>query len=183
MIPAGYIAKRIVSKPDYLEAKQVSSIYSLSGCISAFFDEDYILHWKHNGFWLYDSPETISEIANQKNLSLKDITIFYYEVYEQECCNLSGEWRPIQPEESFSTQVQIPKIKKLQGFDVTTHYNGIGCSYLSCNHMAEQLPTNEKCLFHRLEDCIHSLRQLRFQKCSEGWVRIYSVSLIPSGLF
>ena len=137
----------------------------------------------HNGFWLYDSPEIMIELASQQKLSLQDMMLFYYEVHEKECCNLSGEWRPTQVEQAFPTNVQVPKVKELQGFDVTTHYNGLGCSYLSCNHMADQLPANPYCLFPDLKDCIDSLNQLRFQKCSEGWVRIYSVSLIPGEMF
>ena len=34
MTPAGYLAKRISTKPDWLRASQVTDIYSLSGCVS-----------------------------------------------------------------------------------------------------------------------------------------------------
>jgi hypothetical protein len=48
MTPAGYMAKRVCMKPDYLKAGQVADIYSVSGCVSSDF-ADYIDHWKHNG--------------------------------------------------------------------------------------------------------------------------------------
>jgi hypothetical protein len=51
MTPAGYLAKRVCMKPDWLRAPQVTDIYSVSGCVSEVFD-DYVDYWKHNGFWL-----------------------------------------------------------------------------------------------------------------------------------
>ena len=56
MFPAGYMAKRVAARPDWLPAARVSSIYSVSGCISKDFT-DYIKFWKHNGYWLFDSPD------------------------------------------------------------------------------------------------------------------------------
>ncbi len=49
MIPAGYMAKRVSSKPDWLNAAQVIDIYSVSSCVSPDF-ADYINYWMHNGF-------------------------------------------------------------------------------------------------------------------------------------
>jgi len=49
MVPAGGMAKRVVARPDWLHAERVSSIYSVSGCISEDF-ADYINFWKHNGY-------------------------------------------------------------------------------------------------------------------------------------
>lgn len=56
MIPAGYMAKRVVRKPDWLTTNRVEDIYSVSGCISKDF-ADYITFWKHNGYWLFDSSD------------------------------------------------------------------------------------------------------------------------------
>jgi hypothetical protein len=58
MIPVGYLAKRVVPKPDILKAPQVVDIYSISNCMNDDF-ADYIGYWKHNGYWLFDSPEII----------------------------------------------------------------------------------------------------------------------------
>jgi hypothetical protein len=49
MIPTGYMAKRVVSKPDWLNANGVEDIYSVSRCLSKGF-ADYITFWKHNGY-------------------------------------------------------------------------------------------------------------------------------------
>ncbi len=37
MIPAGYMAKRVSKKPDWVKASQVVDIYSLSFCVSVDF--------------------------------------------------------------------------------------------------------------------------------------------------
>ena len=65
MVPAGYMAKRVHKKADWLEAAGVTDIYSMSGCISPDF-ADYIDYWKHNGFWLFNSTELIREIATKE---------------------------------------------------------------------------------------------------------------------
>lgn len=58
MIPAGYMAKKVVNKPDWLKANGVDDINSVSGCLSKDF-ADYITFWKHNGYWFFDLPELI----------------------------------------------------------------------------------------------------------------------------
>lgn len=62
MISAGYMAKRVAIKPDWLKANEVEDIYSVSGYISKDF-ADYINFWKHNGYWLFDSPNVIEQLA------------------------------------------------------------------------------------------------------------------------
>ena len=89
MVPAGYMAKRVVTRPDWLGASSVSSIYSVSGCVSDNF-ADYITFWKHNGYWLFDSPAVITDIAQENNIDLAETMLFFYEVYELQFN--SGEW-------------------------------------------------------------------------------------------
>jgi hypothetical protein len=76
MMPAGYIAKLVLTKPDWLPADQVADIYSVSGCTSSMFG-DYIDYWKHNGFWLFDSPKIIQNIARENSIDLAGTTLFY----------------------------------------------------------------------------------------------------------
>lgn len=66
MIDAGYMAKKISPKPDWIEAPGVVDICSVSYCISEAFC-DYIQHWKHNGYWFFDSPSIIREIAGAES--------------------------------------------------------------------------------------------------------------------
>jgi hypothetical protein len=79
----GYMYKRVVLRPDWMNASGVDDIYSISGCISQNF-ADYIKYWKHNGFWLFDSPAIIESLADDPSISLKGSKLFYYEAYEQE---------------------------------------------------------------------------------------------------
>ena len=62
MIPIGYMYKRIVLRPDWLKADAVVDVYSLSGHMSEDF-ADYINYWKHNGYWLINSPEVMEDLA------------------------------------------------------------------------------------------------------------------------
>jgi hypothetical protein len=58
-------------------------IFSVSGCISRDF-ADYIDYWKHNGYWLFDSPEIIKSLAKENSIQLEGTSLFYYEAYEME---------------------------------------------------------------------------------------------------
>ena len=90
----GYMYKRVAPRPEWLNASEVDDIYSLSGCISRDF-ADYINYWKHNGFWLFDSPSIIETLAVEHAISLKDSILFYYEAHEQEYDGKA--WSPYEP--------------------------------------------------------------------------------------
>ena len=83
MIPAGYMAKRVYStrtrsaRPDsdFLKGTKVEDVYSVSGCISEYFT-DYIQFWKHNGYWLFDTPEIIRDIAQERAIDLEGTQLF-----------------------------------------------------------------------------------------------------------
>ncbi|OQW33412.1 MAG: hypothetical protein A4E19_03115 [Nitrospira sp. SG-bin1] len=40
--------------------------------------------WKHNGYWFFDSPEVIEQVAREESIDLAGTKIFYYEVYKQD---------------------------------------------------------------------------------------------------
>jgi hypothetical protein len=174
MIPVGYMAKRVYKRPDWLAAAQVIDICSVSHCISENF-ADYINYWKHNGYWLFDSPEIIQSIAKDNSLQLEGTSLFYYEAHEMEFDEES--WRPYAPEPSFPTNVVPPSSKQLMGFDVVTFYarNSPECSPLSCNSLAESLRTNEHCLLTSFDEAETNLRSGTFKNSEPGPYRIYSV--------
>jgi len=93
MLPAGYMTKRVVRKPDWLKASRVEDIYSVSGCISKDF-ADYINFLKHNGYWLFDSPNVNEQLAREQSFHLTGTTMFYYEVHEQEFDDAKKQWCP-----------------------------------------------------------------------------------------
>ena len=174
MVPAGYMAKRVSKKPDWLKATQVTDIFSVSGCTCEDF-ADYINFWKHNGFWFFDSPEMIRAVARENSINLKGTSLFYYEVHQLE---FDGEnWQAFGPEPTIPTNVAVTSEKRLEGFDVATFWNRNEpeCSPLSCNHLAEEISTNSHCLFSSFEEAETNLANGIFNKCEPGPYRIFSV--------
>jgi len=174
MIPAGYMAKRVVARPDWLPAERVSSIYSVSGCVSENF-ADYINFWKHNGYWLFNSPHVITDVARENNIDLADTKLFFYEVHELQFN--SGEWAPFEPEPSFGTNVSVPEAKVLEGYDVVTFYvqTSPECSPLSCNSLAAEVETNPRCLLQSFEQARTLLENGTFNDSEPGPYRIFAV--------
>src|SRR6266545_1509631 len=151
MIPVGYMAKRLLMKPDWLHAPHVLDIYSVSNCQCKDF-ADYIPYWKHNGYWFFDSPEIIESVARKNSIQLEGTSLFYYEAYEME---FDGEsWHSFSPEPTFPTNVVPPFRKQLEGFDVVnfTARTSPECSGLSCSSLAEELRTNAHCLFASFDE-------------------------------
>jgi len=70
MIPLGYLYKKVASRPEWLKAGQVNDIYSVGGHVSEDFT-DYVDYWKHNGYWLFDSPYILAEVAKDASVSLE----------------------------------------------------------------------------------------------------------------
>lgn len=174
MIPAGYMAKRVFKKPDWLRGTGVSDIYSVSNCMSEDF-ADYIDYWKHNGYWLFDSPAVIQSLAQENSISLEGTTLFYYEAYELEFD--AERWQPFGADPSIPTNVLVPSSKQLEGFDEVTfsNRNAPEHSPLSCNRMAEELVTNSHCLFASLEEADMHLKNGTFSNSEPGPYRIFSV--------
>lgn len=176
MIPVGYMAKHVAGRPDWLKANRVADIYSVSNCMSNEF-ADYIDYWKHNGFWFFDSPEVIREIAKENSLDLTNTSLFYYEVHELEYDEKERSWKPFAPETSFKTQIVEPKTKQLEGYDVVTFYvhTSPECSPLSCNSLASEVETNEHCLLPSFEKAKQLLEEGRFENTEPGPYRIFAV--------
>jgi hypothetical protein len=176
MIPAGYMAKRVVRRPDWLKANGVEDIYSVSGCLSKDF-ADYINFWKHNGYWLFDSPDIIEQVAQEHSIDLAGTTMFFYEVYEQEFNDAKEQWYPYERDRSFITNVCLPEKKILAGFDVvsSTQRNSPECSPLSCNSLANEIQTNSHCLLSDYETAKQLVETGRFKDSEPGPYRIFAV--------
>jgi hypothetical protein len=174
MIPAGYMAKYVSPKPDGLKATQVVDIFSVSSCVSKDF-ADYIKYWKHNGHWLFDSPEIIQRVAIENSIDLEGTMMFYYEVYEREFGDEG--WRPFEIENSFPINVIQPSRMQLEGFDVVTFSvrTSPECSPLSCNNLADEVGTNEHCLLTSFEKAERALNDGVFKNSEPGPYRIFSV--------
>jgi hypothetical protein len=174
MIPVGHMAKRISSAPDWLKAHRVSDVYSVSGCVSEDF-ADYVNFWRHNGYWLFDSPASIRKVAGEKSISLDGTKLFYYEAHESE---FDGKiWKSYSSEPSIPTNVDPAKLKHLEGFDVVTFqaHNHPECSPLSCDGLAEDIQTNVHCLLESFDKAETKLNDGKLVKCEAGPYRIFAV--------
>jgi hypothetical protein len=176
MIPAGYMAKRVSNKPDWLKVDTVIDIYAVSDCVSDDF-VDYINYWKHNGYWLFDSPAVIENLARENSIELSETKLFYYEVYGLEFHEGMSEWQSFEPEASFTTNVLVPKHKYLEGYDVVTFScgNSPECSPLSCNSLATEIQTNQHCLLDSFDEAQQYLESGRFNDSEPGPFRIFAV--------
>lgn len=176
MRPIGYMYKRVSQRPDWIKTDNVSDIFSLSGCISEDF-ADYINYWRHNGYWLFDSPQIIEALAKEHSIPLDGLRLFYYEAHEEEFNDAEGAWVPFAPEASFTTNIKEPKSKNLEGFDVTnfTVHTSPECSPLSCNSLAEKIPTNQHCLFTTYEEARNAIELGSFENSEPGPYRIIAV--------
>ncbi len=174
MIPVGYMAIHVCSRPDYLKAPNVVDIYSVGGCDSKYFINDYIQLWKHNGYGLFDSPKIIQIVARENAVDLRGTSLFYYEAHEME---FTGDaWRFFSPEPDSTVNVAPPPQKKLEGFDVVSFSMGRGPEHspLSCNSLSEEIRTNSHCLFDTFSEAEKSLGRGEFVKCEPGPYRIFA---------
>ena len=176
MIPAGYMAKRVSIRPESFPAAQVVDVYSVSKHISNDFT-DYITNWKHNGYWFFDSPTIIRQLARENSINIEGTRLFYYEVHALEFDGDLNEWTTFEPELSFTTNVVVPPAKALEGYDVVTFSAGTNaeCSPLSCNTLATEVRTNGHCLLESLEQAQNLLASGKFKNGEPGPYRIFAV--------
>ena len=176
MIPVGYMAKKNCEKPTSLGLLPVVDVYSVSNCVNDDF-ADYINLWKHNGYWLFDSPEIIRAVAGETSVSLEDSRLFYYEAYEMEFDEKQMVWSAFAPESGVTTAVSVPNEKHLEGFDLVTFFarSAPECSPLSCCSLADSVPTNEHCLMSTFEDAKAALEAGAFSGAEPGPYRIFAV--------
>ena len=177
MIPAGFLAKTVLARPDWLQNSAVFDIFSVSNCISKDFC-DYIRHWKHNGYCMFNSPDAIRDITVTESIDLSQTRLFYYEVYERQFVEERKEWIAFESEREFETNVLVPGQRQLEGYDVVTFsvQTSPECSPLSCNRLAESIAVNRHCLLASLEDAKRHIESGLFDnKCEPGPFRIFAV--------
>ena len=193
MIPLGYMAKRVTGRPDWLLAEQVVDICSASHHVSKAFADD-INHWQHNGYWFFDFPELIQQLARENSIDLDGTTLCYYEAYEFEFDEEESQWIPVTREPRFPgkgtvspsgdalfpTNVVVPSQKVLAGYDIATFLSGMAveCSPLSCNGLAVEVETNPHCLLSTLEQAQRLLESGTFNDSEPGPFRILAVYLV-----
>ena len=175
MIPAGYLAKKVAPRDDWLAAPTVEDIYSVSRCVSEHF-VDYVPYWKHNGYWLFNSVADVQSLARELSIDLSDCRLFYYEIFDLEFDEETMKWQPFEPE-PFGIAVVPPAGWHLEGYDVVSFMVGCspGCSPLSCNRLAATVPTNRHCLLETLDEARYLLEDGAFANSEPGPFRIFAV--------
>ena len=176
MIPLGYMAKRNFEPPPALGLTEVVDIYSVNACVNDNF-ADYVNYWKHNGYWFFDSPEVIRQVARENSIDLEGTKLFYYEAHDLE---FDGQhWKPFAPWGQLPLNVESPRSKSLEGFDViivwTENSPDPEHSPLSCNGIAKELRTNIHCLFDTFGEAEAHLNEGAFAGCDPGNLRIVAV--------
>jgi len=181
VIPVGYMLRRVAPADPAMKLGPVVDIYSVSSCISKDF-ADYIHYWRHNGYWLFNKTSDIDAILSQEGKNRAAFRLFYYEMYEQQFDENAMRWSAVTPPEaSFETLVEQPVNATLEGFDVTTWSPGsAGCSPLSCNYLARELPVNSHCLFESFEAAKDALEAGKFANTEPGPFRIFSLYSVDS---
>ena len=177
MIELGYMAKRVALRPDWLDVPAVQDVYAVSNCVSDDFC-DYINYWKHNGFWFFDSPALIRDIAMEKQIDLIDTVLVYYRGHTKQFDADLDSWTDYNPDVAFPTNVATPSDRTVIGFDIVTDsmQNSPECSPLSCNHLATDVRVNKHCLIESLDYAIDRLEQGVFNDSEPGPYRIIEVN-------
>ena len=76
MIPAGYMLKKVEKYTSWINAANVQDVYAVSNCISKCFT-NYFNLWRHNGHWLFDSPQIIDDLVAKEKIDSTDMQLFY----------------------------------------------------------------------------------------------------------
>ncbi len=176
MIPVGYMAKSSCKKPKGFELAEVEDVYSVGNCVNDDF-ADYINAWKHNGYWFFDSPEIIREVASEMSISIEGAKLFYYEAHELEFNEKELTWSAFASESGMQTNVIVPAEKHLEGFDLVTFLvrTSPECSPLSCCALAKEIQTNSHCLIDKFEQAKDALESGKCSGAEPGPYRIFAV--------
>jgi hypothetical protein len=179
MIELGYMAKRVVFRPDWLDVPHVRDVYAVANCVSEDFC-DYINFWRHNDFWFFDSPALIRSIANEHNIDLTNTMLVYYRGHDKQFDAELGEWTDYDRDPGIRTAVSPPQAETFFGYDIVTYsmQNAPECSPLSCNGLAKDVCVNEHCLIDTLNYAIDQLENGVFNNSEPGPYRIIGVSAV-----
>jgi hypothetical protein len=179
MIPVGYMYKSVAAPPDQLTANNVVDVCSVGQCGGSTTKNfaDYISFLKHNGYWFFNSPRIIEQIAQENQIDLSAMTLFYYEAYEREF-DIAG-WSNFPSCADWPTDVVIPRNKTLIGYDVTEFVmrNAPECSLLSCSNLAADFSVNSHCLFDTFAQAKSAVESGAFHAHEPGPYRIIAVYL------
>lgn len=158
----GYLWKRPTPRPSWLEVECVTEIASVSACVAARPD-GWIDRWKHNDWFVYDSPELAREVAVW--CGAYDWPVMAYRVLPVRF-DPEGDV----PIEVDSEAAPMPSVYERLGWDVASKSLSpeFECSPLSCNGMAAEVAVNAVCLLDSLEDAVAFARRCAREQPEPG---------------
>src|SRR5688572_12489142 len=149
MVDGGYFPKRIEARPDFVKAPTVREICSVSDCISSG-PKNWIDLWLHNEFGWFNTILDARRITPVGQESV--YRLFAYRIHRE--IFRDGVRVPLRIPADVNPQ-PIPASFRRLGFDCVNRSTytvlGFECSPLSCNSMADEILTNEFCLFPTFE--------------------------------
>jgi hypothetical protein len=152
LVLIGYFPKKVVRRPDWLKAPAVSAIRSASECSSPG-PPDWIRHWTHNEMWVYSTIAAALAAVPEADRSEYELHAYRILPFKWDQGNEIAVSIPPLDVESLSSDFRSI------GFDAVSIQNGVagfGCSPLSCNHMAQEIATNEHCLLEDVETAMRT---------------------------
>ena len=165
-VPIGYFPKDTTVPVGWADSDRVNEICSVSDCISSG-PKDCIERWIHNDYGYYNSELDAVSVCGESEIMFRVL-----EFRMMSTVFTSGESAPFAipevPIVPFS-----PKFKSI-GFDVANGSPGrniipfLGCSPLSCNGMAREIPVNEFCLLDSLELAIALAKRFSIGEAEPG---------------
>jgi hypothetical protein len=166
VIDAGYFAKRITQKPEWLQAPSVREICSASCCISTGPD-DWVGRWLHNEFgWFNRVTDALAMIPPDQHGAYR---LFAYRMFP--ALFRDGDRHTILVPSDVHPEPIPPTFLSL-GFDSISKSMpsvlGFECSPLSCNSMAIEITANEYCLFDSLDSAIAGAKRFSIEQPEPG---------------
>lgn len=148
----GYFPKKVVQRPDWLKAPDVTAIRSVCECISSG-PPNWIQRWTHNEMWVYSTIDAAWEVVPPGERSDYEMQAYLI---------LPTQWDE-GDEKPFTTPrldvEPLPGDFQSVGYDVVSIEKGtagFGHSPLSCNHMAQEISTNAHCLLDAIDVAMHT---------------------------
>jgi hypothetical protein len=151
----GYFVKPAVARSAWLKAAQVEEICTVSDCMATV-TWDWINEWRHNAEWLFDTPSLAWSVVPE--LERARCRLFAYPMFPVRFCQ--GVPKPYSFPERMEAETMgfaprpIDASFERLGFDLVsrTAGNEFEHSPLSCNGLAEEIPTNRCCLLDTAEE-------------------------------
>jgi hypothetical protein len=178
MILAGYFARRVMPRPDHLQASAVREICSVSECMSPGAG-NWIASWRHNGLgWFNRVADALSVVPEAQR---GEFRLFAYRLYPEV---FSARDRSALPAPADVSPEPLAAGFRTIGFDSASRStpDGLGfeCSPLSCNALAAELPVNDHCLFPTLADAIAGAQRFAVEQPEPGDYYVVEVLEGPS---